>query len=225
MTATCHRCGGDLAADTDSHFCPHCGAPQLMLSSAVRDGGDEADAPPRSARAQEIAWRPALRAAMLITAGAVLLFAASVVAPVLSLAFLLWAGSASLLTLELYRRSNRAAVMNAAIGARIGASVGVLLTAGLAAAVAGAGLIARFGLDRMGRFDAEMQERMAEQIRAATSANPAAAALAAPQRMPELIAGSVVLGLGLLGALVFAVSVAGGAIGGRLRERRERDSR
>src|SRR5580693_7195839 len=69
--------------------------------------------------------------------------------PVVSPLTWLWTISGSMITLALYQKRKPLAWMDASIGARIGVVVGLALVSCLAIAMAGAGLVARFGLHNM----------------------------------------------------------------------------
>ena len=219
----CHRCGAELLPELRARFCPQCGAPQLVISDALAsepdgDASTTGIAPPP--RPRLIEWRRALRSAWLVTGIMLVLFLVATRIPALTLFWLLWTGSGSLIVLELYGRRHFATRMNAAIGARIGAATGLLMAATLCVALAGTGVVVRFMLHGMGDFDRDLHQRMAEQIHAAVAANPGAAELASGQILPGLIAGSLLLGLGMGMLFLFAVSVLGGALGGLIQQRR-----
>ena len=223
MLPMCHRCGGDLPTDARAQFCPHCGAPQLLLSPTLagdegEDGGSSGAPPPP--KLPLIEWRGALGASLLVAGVMALLLLAASRVPAISLLWLLWTGAGAVIALEIYQHLHRGVRMNAAIGARIGASLGVLMTASLCVALAIAGAVTRFYLHGMGNFDRELHERMSEQIRAAVAANPAAGDLVQQAMLPGLIAGSLLLGLAIASVFLFVVSVLGGALGGMLQERR-----
>jgi hypothetical protein len=225
MHQHCHRCGGELVSGTEiTPFCPHCGAPQLYLQEYDRSESDTAPtdttgAPPPPAP-QLVDWQTAIRCAALVAGvAAVLSLIATRVAfvsPLSSLTIL----SASILTLGLYQRRRPLARMNAAVGARIGLVVGLSLVICLSAAMAIAGLIARFGLHSMGAFDAELTQQLHAQLDRAIAANPVPPETARYFYSPEFRAGMMLTGVAMLSLMLLCFSALGGAVGGLLRTRR-----
>jgi len=234
MQEYCHRCGGELSGDT--HFCPHCGAPQLTLSleqQSVEAGGERPDGvataastsavPPPMPRS--IDWRVAIRYAVIVAAVGAMLSLAAVRVDVLSLPSLLWLVSASMITLGLYQKRLPAARIDAGIGARIGVVVGLCLALGLAISMTGWGLIERYALHGMGSFDAQMMTQMAQaqqqlQQRAAAQKTPVPPELMALIRSSEFRAATMLVGYAMLAAALTVVSAVGGAFGGLLRTKR-----
>src|ERR1700722_14962426 len=156
MCELCHRCNAELPpGDGSTSFCPHCGAPQLVLS-------DYAEPPPPRANPpgalppplpNPIDWEIAIRCALLVAAIAAALSFTATRVQFLSPLSSIWILSASLTTLALYQRRRPLALMNARIGARIGTLVGVALALFIAAATAVAAVIGRFVLHSMGDLD------------------------------------------------------------------------
>lgn len=239
MYALCHRCGGELpvgdspAAGDNTAFCPHCGAPQLLLSdyteplsTGAEDGDLAAGAstgalpPPRP---NLIDWRLALRSAACVAAvGAVLSALAAGVPGVLPISTV-WTISASLTTLALYQRWRPLALMNAGVGAKIGILVGITLAFFLGATLSAGMVIARFGLHNMANFDLETAQsfhalklRMDEVAQSRPGSPPFAIPIDSLESRTAMSLLSY--GLGLVGIL--AVSTFGGALGGLLRTRR-----
>ena len=81
ISEVCHRCGAELAvrewAGEGGFFCPHCGAPQILLPEHLRAEAEEAieaanaatsgvAAPPAP---REVHWRTALRYGSLVALG------------------------------------------------------------------------------------------------------------------------------------------------------------
>ena len=223
MVPVCHRCGSDLPRESRSRFCPSCGAPQLLISSAVSEEAESgasstgAAPPPRP---HAIEWRGALEASLLVSGVMAVLLLAAARVPAFSLVWLLWTGAGALIALQIYKHRHGGARMNAAIGARIGATLGILMAAAFCLALAVAGVVTRFYLHGMGNFDRELHQRLAQQISAAVAANPAAGGLAQQQMLPAIIAGSLLLGLAMASLFLVLISVVGGALGGLLEERR-----
>jgi hypothetical protein len=176
MPEFCHRCGGELPAGSgESPFCPQCGAPQLSLAlenQSVETGGAPAEGAEGAAvnttgalpaaGARKVEWKTAMRCAAAVAGVGAVLSVVAIRVDVLSPVSFLWIMSASLITLGFYQRRRPAAWMDVRVGARIGVVVGVCLALELGVAMAGAGLVARFGLHAMGGFDAQMAEIAAQ---------------------------------------------------------------
>jgi hypothetical protein len=176
MQEFCHRCGGELPERSgESPFCPHCGAPQLSLSlenQSKETGGEvagEADAAGPTgaqpvANPRQVEWKTAIRCAAAVAGVGALLSVGAIRVDLLSPVSLLWIMSASLITLGFYQRRRPAAWMDVRVGARIGVVVGVCLALEVGTAMAGAGLVARFGLHAMGGFDAQIAAQVQKVI-------------------------------------------------------------
>ena len=228
MQKFCHTCGGDLPAGSgESPFCPHCGAPQLMLSldyQSVETGGE---APGTTAstgtlpppRPRQVDWKMAIRCAAAVAAVAGLLSVGAMRIPMLTPASLLWVMSGSLITVGLYQRRRPAAWMDAGIGARIGVVAGLCLALGLAIPMAVAGVIARFALHSMGTFDAQLAtifQNFVQQSKG--SLQPDEVQFLETQ---EFRAGYMLLTFAIVSVFLLALSAVGGAFGGLLRTRRK----
>lgn len=201
----------------------HCGAPQLyLLEHDVPETAGELNttgtAPPP--HPGQVEWQTAIRCAVLIAGVGALLSLLATRIPVLSPLSTLWILSASLTTLSLYQRRRPLAWMNAGVGARIGVVVGLALITFVAAAMAIAGLVARFGLHSMGNFDAELARQMHAQIEHAAAANPATPELLRYFYTPEFRAGMMLAGIGMMAGVILIFSTLGGAVGGLMRTRR-----
>jgi hypothetical protein len=230
MQQLCHGCGGELAEGrSESPFCPHCGTPQLFLAienQSVETGGE----PPLAAdgtastgtlpppQPQLVEWKTAICCAALVAGIGSVLCLASMRVDQLSPVSFVWLMSASLITLGLYQRRLPTAWIDARVGARIGLVVGLCLAIGLGLAVAGWGVVSRFGLHTMGNFDASMTAQMQEAIRRSTTPIPA--------DMLRLVASSefrAAMMLALFGfatVVLLVMSTVGGAFAGLLRTRR-----
>ena len=230
MQEFCHRCGGELPQGSgESPFCPHCGTPQLFLSlenQSVETGGEPAVREDGSAttgtlpppRPQQVEWKTAIRCAAVVAGIGSVLSLAAMRVDVLSPVSFLWIMSASLITLGLYQKRRPKAWIDVKVGARIGLVVGICLALGLGAAVASAGLVARFGLHTAGNFDAQMAAQMQEAIKRSTTPVP-------PEMLgfvgsPEFRAGMMLGLFGFLSACLLVLSAVGGAFAGLLRTRR-----
>src|SRR5271168_4857556 len=176
MQEYCHRCGGELPTrDGMSPFCPHCGSPQIYLQDyEQQSGAPEADTtgampPPRP---QQVEWKTAIRCALLVAMVAAVLSVLSARVQLVSPLTWLWTISGSMITLALYQKRKPLAWMDAGIGARIGVVVGLALVSCLAVAMAGAGLVARYGLHSMAGFDAELTQTLHAQVEKAAATTP-----------------------------------------------------
>lgn len=230
MLERCHRCGEELpAASGESPFCPHCGAPQLYLSLDQQslDTGDDAQGgsttgalPPPPPRMVD--WKIAIRCAALVALVGAVLSLCAIRVQMLSPISFLWIMSGSLITLGLYQKRLPAAWMDVRVGARIGVVVGLCLSSGLAIAMAGWGLVERFGLHAMGSFD-EGLGQVIQMMRDRTLQQPASPETAEMLRWlatPEFRAVYALTACAMAAACILLVSALGGAFAGLLRTRR-----
>jgi hypothetical protein len=229
MQEFCHRCGGELPEGHDeSPFCPHCGTPQLFLAlenQSVETGGDPApgaDGTPSTGRTppprpQQVEWKTAIRCALLVAGIGSALSLGSMQVDVLAPVSLMWIVFASLITLAFYQKRRPAAWMDLRVGMRIGLLVGLCLALGLGVVVAGAGVVARFGLHTMGTFDAAMSTQLQEAIH--RSHTPVPQDKLGLVMSPEFRA-AMMLGLfAFLSVCLLLMSALGGAVGGMLKRR------
>jgi len=148
----------------ESPFCPQCGAPQLNLSlenQSVEASGEALEGESSLGKvtpvnAKQVEWKTAIRCAVVVAAVGAALSVCAIRVDLLTSVSFLWIMSASLITLGFYQKRSPTAWMDAGVGARIGVVVGICLALELAIALAGAGLVARFGMHAMGTFDAQM---------------------------------------------------------------------
>jgi hypothetical protein len=223
MQELCHRCGTELPIGEGSpSFCPHCGAPQLVLPESAEPLSTHASnstgtlPPPLP---NPIDWETAIRCTLLVAAiAAALSFLAThiqFVSPFSSI----WILSASLTTLALYQRRRPLAVMNARIGARIGTLVGVALSLFIAASTAVGAVIGRFVLHSMGDLDdmIHASKSQIDQLIASKQLPPPANAMI---NSPEFRTGFMLFAFALGLLFILIVSIFGGALGGLLRSRR-----
>ncbi len=224
MPQTCHRCGGDLPPDEEAPaFCPHCAAPQLLLSEAcltdTTGAGTTGANPPPAPR--QVEWRTAIRCALLVGGIAGFLSLLALRIPFASFLSTVWVLTASLTTLALYQRRRPLAWMDARIGARIGLTAGLSIVVLVAATLVSAGLIARFGLHAMGSFDTAIAQLLTQvKQTAAGSANPAPPEVLKLYDIREFQAGLMLASLATTAVILLIVSTFGGAVGGLLRTRR-----
>ena len=225
MHQYCHRCGGELSASVgDSPFCPHCGSPQIYLQDyEEQNNGSEKSttgaAPPPSP--QQVEWKTAIRCALLVAGVAAVLSVVSAKVQLVSPISWLWTISGSMITLALYQKRRPLAWMDAGVGARIGVVVGLALVTCLAVAMAGAGLVARYGLHSMAGFDAELTQIMHVGYEKTVAMSPAPPEFQRLFFSPEFRAGYVLAMLGVTAGILLILSTVGGAVGGFMRMRRK----
>jgi hypothetical protein len=215
MVLFCHRCGGELAVgDGPSSFCQHCGAPQIYLAdSAAQDSAEGSTGVLPPPPPQHVDWKVALTCAAAVSVvAAVLMVASTRLSGLLALSWL-WTISASIIALGFYRKRRPKARMDAGVGARIGMAVGLMLILSVGIAMAGVGMIARFGTHAMGDFDAELHS----QIEKAASKNPQPPEVMRYIYSPEFRAGMMLAGFAMTGGLIFVLSTVGGAVSGMTR--------
>jgi len=156
MEISCTRCHQTVEAE--NCFCPYCGLPQLTYEVDVAGGPQR---PERSTDtlqdASIVAWKPALRAALLLAVPAGIL--SSGVSP-LGFLGLVWMGMGAAWAVALYVRSQRPAWITIGAGARIGLVTG-LIAAWLAFSVSGGALfVQRFALHQASQIDGDWKERV-----------------------------------------------------------------
>jgi hypothetical protein len=136
MEITCTRC--HQAVREEDCYCPVCGLPQLMYTSADGTPAEEQqEQVPGAVRdASMVEWRPALRWAMILAIPAALL--SSEFSP-LGIFGMLWMASAAAWAVKLYVRQQRVPWITIGAGARIGMVTG-LIAGWLAFGVGGCGL-------------------------------------------------------------------------------------
>lgn len=164
-------------ASGESPFCPECGAPQLSLAlenQSTQTSGDAAYTEPGTAGTgaipppspRQVEWKTAIRCSVVVAAIGAALCVAAMRIDALTYVRSVWIMSASLITLGFYQKRRPTARMDARVGARIGVVVGICLALELGIALAGVGLVARFGLHAMGNFDAQITDDLAQLQRA-----------------------------------------------------------
>lgn len=157
MEISCNRCHQTVQAE--NCYCPFCGLPQLVYES---DGAAPGQTSPERLNevvqdASSVAWKPALRAALILAVPVGLL--SSGVSP---LAFfgLIWTAAGAAMAVTIYVRGQRAAWITIGAGARIGLVTG-LVAAWLAFSVSGAALfVERFVLHQASQIDTEWKSRV-----------------------------------------------------------------
>jgi hypothetical protein len=224
MHEYCHRCGGVLAGDGSSPFCPHCGTPQIYLQDyEEQTGAPEANTtgavPPPNP--QQVDWKTAIQCAAVVAAIGGALSVVAMRVEVISPLTWMWTITGSLTTLALYQRRRPLAWMDAGVGARIGMLAGLALVMCLAVSAAIAGLVARYGLHNMAGFDTELTQQLHAQIEKALATNPETKTVTGFLYSPEFRVGMMLAGSALVAGFVLVLSTVGGAVGGFLRMRRK----
>jgi hypothetical protein len=222
MEITCTRC--HQAIQTYDCYCPACGLPQLLYTSEGLPGQAQPEQWNEAVRdASEVAWKPALRAAMTLAVPAGLL--CSLLSPVGIFGLFLMA-MAAYWAVVLYVRSQRAAWITVGAGARIGLVTGVV-GSWTAAATTGVTLFAMRFLFHNGKFIDDfwldfVNQQMAQQWATMGVDAPTIVLLKAWLLSPEGRAGFMMGGVLFLmgGLLLFAVG--GGALGAKLLARTRR---
>jgi hypothetical protein len=235
MSETCHRCGGDLpdvhaASEGRPAFCPHCGAPQLLLSDYSEplstgleptEGTGAASTgtlpPPRPNR---IDWPMALRVAIFVSMVAAALSVLAAGLPDFTAIGSIWVVSASLTTLALYQRRRPLAAMNVGVGARIGLLVGIMLVFILAATLSAGLCIARFSLRIMGSFDTKLALAMKAQVDQLAATRPIPPESLSLINSLQFRTAWLLSTFSLILFAILVISIFGGAVGGLLRTRR-----
>jgi len=240
MHELCHRCQRELPQGTAGSrqsgddailFCPHCSAPQIRLPEHMRSEGDSAPAttgatpPPRPILTdpRQIDWRAALFAAGLVAAVSAILAVLGINSGAASMADLFWMLSGAVIALGIYMRTRPRAWIDARVGGRIGLVTGILSISAVLVALAVAGVIARFGLHRMGGFDSELGQQFAAlQVQMHERSQPAdvQAKLIALMSSQEMRSGIAIFYLGILAILLLLLSTGGGAFAGMMRSMR-----
>ena len=244
MRELCHRCHGELPASTSGDspliFCPHCAAPQLLLPEFMRvevaavAPTTGAMPPPRPAgsyratvRQGEVDWHAALAATAIVAGVAALLMVTGMEFSAASLLSILWTMSGAVIALGLYAHSRPQASMDARIGLRIGSATGLLMIAAMGVALAGTGVILRFGTHSLAGFDAQLAQvfdvtrlRVAQTMQDQNQPADYQAKFLGFMASPEFRAGFAVAYVSFVGAIILLLSAGGGAFAGMLRASR-----
>jgi len=216
MEVTCTRC--NQTVEDGKCFCPVCGLPQLVYST---EGAAEQGQPERWNEAvrdaSSVAWKPALKSAVLLAVPAGIL--SSMLSPVSILGMPMMAIAGAWVVL-LYMRSQRPAWITMGAGARIGLVTG-LMGAWVAAATTGITLFAmRFWFHQGGFYDDLWQNLVNNQMSQqwqTMGVDPQSIAMMKSWLLPpEGRAGWLLAALILLSMTLLLFSVAGGAIGARI---------
>jgi len=226
MEITCNRC--HRTVQVEDCYCPACGLPQLFYSA------DEAQAQGQPERWNEavrdagtVAWKPALRAALLLAVPAGVLCGGL---RTVNLLGLFWMAAAAAWAVFLYVRSQKAPWITIGAGARIGLVTG-LLGGWTAAGATSATLFAtRFFFHQGKSIDDLWQSAVNQQFSPQFSqqwitAGGDAHSIAAYKALllsPQGRAGMVLSGILIFAFALLLFAVAGGALGARLMVRTRR---
>ena len=224
METTCNRC--HQAVQPDACYCPVCGMPQLVYSSeATLESGQPARWNEAVRDAGSIAWRPALRTAVMLG------IPAGVLCSFVGLSGLLLMIVTGAWVVTLYMRSQRPAWITIGAGARIGLVTG-LLAGWLAFASNGGQLFTqRYILHQSSEIDKQWKElvnlnaQTTQQVSAWIGpADPVQAQAIRTQTQswmlsPEGQAGWMTASFGWVSILLVLFSTAGGALGARFQAR------
>ncbi len=214
MEITCSRCHQTI--QNDDCYCPTCGLPQLLYTSEGPPGQAQPEQWSEAARdAGEVAWRPALRSALILAVPAGLL--CSILSPVSILCFL-WISTAASWAVVLYMRSQRFGWITIGAGARIGLVTG-LLGAWIAAAATGISLFAmRFILHQGKQFDDLWQDSVQQRVTPLIAQQWASVGvdIRAWLLSPDGRAGMMLSFILFFLAVLILFAIGGGALGARL---------
>ncbi len=223
MEILCTRC--HQAVEAANCYCPYCGLPQLTYEAEGGVGQLQAEQLPEAVQdASSVAWKPALRAALMLAVPAGVL--SSGVSP-LGFMGLLWMGVGAAWAVALYVRSQRPAWITIGAGARIGLVTG-LLAGWLAFSVSGGALLVeRYVLHQASQIDTEWKTRVetSQQLTrqwtaGLSSADPAQAQAAQTQVETWMLspwghAGIELFGFATNTILLLFFATGGGAMGAR----------
>jgi hypothetical protein len=224
LEASCQRCHEAIRAD--DRYCPVCGLPQLTYEATEMPETVPADdATPGVARepfglAGGIAWRPALRVAMMLAVPAGFLWMS-----ILPIGLLGVAGTAAW-AVALYARRTRTSRMPTGAGARIGMVMG-LMAGWLTMSLVGIQLwVSRFVLHQGGQMDslqtALLEDSLVKNQQIWTQMGLATAQVAQNEQMwrswlmsTEGRAGTILFPILASVAVLVAIASLGGAAGAR----------
>ena len=223
-------------------FCPRCSAPQILLPEHMRaegDGGPSGDReqttgatpPPRISPADphQIDWRTALSAAGMVALVATGLRLIAMKFDLISILWFFWLLAGANLALGIYARRRPGGWMDARVGMRIGVVTGLMMCSALAFASGVAGVIVRYGMHGMTRFDEQSEQdnkALRERIKGwmeqqnvdpETRKNYAATMNSPLMNSPEVKAGSALFGFAFEGVILVFLSGGAGAVNGMMR--------
>lgn len=221
MEVTCSRCNQTMPED--SCFCPVCGLPQLVYSAESNGEQGQPERWNEAVRdASSVAWRPAIRSAIMLGIPAGIL--SNMLSP-LSIFGMPMMAIAGAWVVLLYTRSQRPAWITIGAGARIGLVTGIL-GGWTAAATTGVTLFAMRFWFHQGQFYDNLWQTLTQQMSQQwVSMGVDSQTIAEMQKMllpPEGRAAWLLAALTMLAIVLLLFAVAGGAIGARVLARRRR---
>ena len=223
MEIACTRCHQTLQAGAS--YCPYCGLPQLVYSG--ENSSEAGNLPTRwndAVRdASTVAWRPAMRSALLLGAPAGIM--SSFLSPLGIFGFLLM-GAAGAWVVSIYMRHRQPAWITLGAGARIGFVTGIVGSWAAAATTGITLFLLRYGLHQGRVFDGFWSSIVNNQLTQEWTTMGADAQtiqqLKALLLSPAGRAGWVLCALVFLSAGMLIFAVAGGALGARMQIRHRR---
>ena len=220
----CYKC--QTSIDETLPFCPHCGAPQIRVSSPQEEAGQSAPLTPETPQVispiswapgpayhpQAVQWEAVWKGAILAGLIAAVLSAT----PVISLGCCLWLLGAGALSVFLYQRRVPAAFVTPGMGMRIGAVSGIV------------GFVAStfWMVFRFARDSQEFRTALEEQLEKSIAANPDPRTQDIIRQFmnnlntPQGLATFFVLILVMMAIAFVVFSAAGGALGAAMFVRR-----
>lgn len=223
MELTCDRCHQTVqAADC---YCPFCGLPQIVYSADDAAGQGQPDRSNEVVRdAASVDWRPALRLILALALPTGVL--CSMFSPVGIFGPLLMA-TASAWVVAIYLRSQRPAWITTGAGARIGLATGIL-GSWTAALITGVTLyVERYWMHQASAFDnlwKTQVDQVSQQLATMGFDSQRIAENKTMMLSPEGHAWEMLFEVVLLGAILLAFAIAGGALGARFLGRRQTQS-
>lgn len=222
MDPVCLRCGNTLREGES--FCPHCGAPQLVVEAA-EPGMQQAPTQRPQGELRGVQWPAAISSALLLAIPVGLLSALAGMSSI----FVIAGGFA---TIALYRRKS-SAFTDGRIGWRVGAILGLASAVIASAADAARMLVLRYGMHEAHAIDEQFRmvaQQMADQALKSNSE--------AMQQAPQLVhawanfwlsaeghAAIQLLTAALVSVGMILFAAVGGAIAGRVLAARPRAQR
>lgn len=222
MEQTCNRC--HQTVEPGVSFCPNCGLPQLVYSAEdLAENGEPRRWDEAVRDASSVAWRPAMRSALLLGVPAGILCAFLWPVGIVGMVLM---GCAGAWVVSLYMKSQQPAWITLGAGARIGLVTG-LIGAWASAATSGITLFAmRFWLHQGSIFDnfwAHLVDvQLTQQWDSMGADATTVAMLKAMLLSPEGRAMWALSTISFLMAASLVFAIAGGALSARLQVRRRR---
>ena len=221
MEVTCSRCNHTVPEY--SCFCPVCGLPQLVYSAEDAESEGQPERWTETVRdASSVAWKPALRSALMLAIPAGIL--SNMLSPLSIFGMPLMAIVGAWVVI-LYMRNQRPAWITIGAGARIGFVTGIL-GGWTAAATTGITLfVMRFWFHQGNFYDSLWQTLTQQMSQQWVSMGVDVQTIAQMQKMlfpPEGRAAWLLAALSMLATLLLLFAIAGGAIGARILAHRRR---